>query len=71
MARDREIIKAASLGEAIDTLASLYPTMTSYELLARRNERGWFSKTGHTFQFLVKFEEVDEPAPKDLGDDEY
>jgi len=70
MREDIEIIKAGSLAEAEEILFSLYPNLTDYSLIARRNEAGRFSRTGHTFQFQIQYEE-DEPAPEDLGEDEY
>jgi hypothetical protein len=66
-----EIIKASSESEAIEQIASLYPTMVDYQIESRRNERGQFSKHGHTFMIRVQFEEPDEPAPEELGEDEY
>lgn len=69
--KDTEIIRAASMSEAITTLASLYPTLTDYTLISRRNDRGQFSKTGHNFTFEIEYEVPDEPAPDDLGEEEY
>lgn len=71
MARDTEIIKAGSEAEAIEQIASLYPTLTDYEVLSRRNELGQFSRWGHTFVIRVSFEEPEEEAPEELGEDEY
>lgn len=71
MAKVVEIIRAASEGEAIEQIASLYPTLINYEVLWRRNDSGQFSRRGHNFQISVQFEEADEPAPEDLGDEEY
>jgi hypothetical protein len=71
MARDTEIVKAASESEAIEIIASLYPTLIDYEILSRRNERGHFSRWGHTFVIAVRFEEPEDEAPEELGEDEY
>jgi hypothetical protein len=71
MATVTEIIKASSKSGAIEEIASLYPTMTDYQILSRRNEAGQFSKRGHTFMVKVKFEAAEEPAPEDLGEEQY
>lgn len=71
MAQVTEIVKASSESEAIEQIASLYPTMTDFEILSRRNEQGRFSRRGHTFMVKVQFIEPDEPAPEELGEDEY
>lgn len=70
---DIEIIKAGSFEEAVETLASLYPTLIDYDLIARRNDSGKFSRNGHTFQFKVEYTEDfgDEPMGDELGDEEY
>lgn len=70
MREDIEIIRAGSLDKALEVLFSLYPRLDDWELVARRNDAGKFSKTGHTFQFWIRFEE-DEPTPEELGEDEY
>jgi hypothetical protein len=69
--KDLEIIKAGSYDEAVNTLYDLYPNLTDFQLVARRNEAGKFSKTGHTFQFSITLDEEDYPAPEELGEDEY
>lgn len=72
MLTDTEIVKATSEEGAIQVIASLYPTLVDYEILSRRNEQGRFSAHGHTFVIKVTFEEPEEePAPEELGEDEY
>lgn len=71
MAEVTETITAKSEREAFETIASLYPTATNLELIDRRNAQGAFSYRGRTFSFHVEFPDIDEPAPEDLGEDEY
>lgn len=72
MAEVVEIIKARSEEGAIEEIASLYRgILVDYEIISRRNERGQFSRHGQTFLIRVEFDEQDEPAPEDLGEDEY
>jgi len=71
MARDTEIVSARSERDAIEQIVSLYPTLTDFEILSRRNAKGQFSKHGHTFVIRVQFKEPEEEAPEELGEDEY
>lgn len=70
MAVETEIIKARSESAAFEEIAALYPRATDITLISRRNEQGRFSRRGQTFLFRVEFT-PEEPAPEELGEDEY
>lgn len=72
MARVNEIIRARSEREAIEQIASLYGTLLiDYRIEARRTDSGKFSPRGRNFYIKVTYEEPEEQAPEELGEDEY